>query len=304
MALGAVLAMPGVQRRLGEDLPQQVPLQLGRFLFWWGVPISILSFMRRVDLAGTLLAAPLVAWGAMLLGLVLANGLWRQGGAPPRRGSFVLAAMLGNTGYIGYPVVLLLPQLGLNLFGWALFYDILGTVLGSYGLGAILASEWGEGRPPQGWQEPAWRRWSLEVLRSPNIAAFGLGILIQPVPLPVPLEMALRGAGWGAVALSLVLMGLRLQQLRSGVAVVPACGAVAIKMVVVPLIIGGALTVLGVVGPVRLVLVVQSAMPCAFATLVLAEAYGLDRNLSVTCVGLSSALLLVTLPLWLWLFAV
>jgi predicted permease len=43
-------------------------------------------------------------------------------------------------------------------------------------------------------------------------------------------------------------------------------------------------------------------MPSAFANLVLAETYDLDRDLAVTCVGLSSASLLVTLPLWLWGF--
>jgi predicted permease len=49
-------------------------------------------------------------------------------------------------------------------------------------------------------------------------------------------------------------------------------------------------------------MVLQAGMPSAFANLVLAETYDLDRDLAVTCVGLSSASLLVTLPLWLWGF--
>jgi hypothetical protein len=44
------------------------------------------------------------------------------------------------------------------------------------------------------------------------------------------------------------------------------------------------------------------AMPPAFATLVLAEVYDLDRNLSVTALAAGSTGLLLTLPIWLMLF--
>ena len=63
------------------------------------------------------------------------------------------------------------------------------------------------------------------------------------------------------------------------------------------------LTILGIEGAPRLVLILQAGMPCAFSNLVLAEAYSLDRDLSVTCVALSSISLLLTLPIWLWQFS-
>jgi hypothetical protein len=44
------------------------------------------------------------------------------------------------------------------------------------------------------------------------------------------------------------------------------------------------------------------AMPPAFATLILAEVYELDRELSVTAVAVGSISLLLTLPIWLLLF--
>jgi len=51
-----------------------------------------------------------------------------------------------------------------------------------------------------------------------------------------------------------------------------------------------------------LVLVLQMAMPPAFACLVIAEAYDLDRDLAVSSVALGTVVLPFTLPLWLWLF--
>jgi predicted permease len=52
----------------------------------------------------------------------------------------------------------------------------------------------------------------------------------------------------------------------------------------------------------QLALVLQIAMPPAFATLVVSEAYDLDRELAVTAIALGSLSLLLTLPLWLLLF--
>lgn len=290
-----------VKRR---ELHQRVPLVLGQFLFWFGVPLSIIGFIRRADLSGQLYLAPVVAWAAILLGW-LCSRLWLRTQTPPwprpTQGSFSLASMLGNTGYIGYPVVLLLPQLGLDVFGWALFYDALGTLLGSYGLGAVLAAEFSD--RPQVPRRSPWLNRLLEVVRNPIILAFSLGLSLKAVALPVWLDNALFGFAWVIVMLSLVLTGLRIQQLRSWHHLRPAAVAVSIKMLVLPLAVGIGLTALGIDGPPRLVMILQAGMPCAFSNLVLAEAYDLDRDLSVTCVGLSSAGLLLTLPIWLWGFS-
>ncbi|MER3588468.1 MAG: hypothetical protein C4322_10270, partial [Mastigocladus sp. ERB_26_1] len=60
----------------------------------------------------------------------------------------------------------------------------------------------------------------------------------------------------------------------------------------------------GLTGAPAQVIVLQMAMPPAFATLVLAETFNLDRDLAVTALAVGSIILLVTLPLWLWLFSV
>lgn len=304
--IGKLLKLPGVKRRTHLPLADQAPAVLGKFLFWVGVPIGIIGFLHRADLSGQVFLAPIVGWVAMLLSL-FCGSLWlkayRSHWPRPRQGSFSLATMLGNTGSIGYPVVLLLPQLGPDYFGWALFYDALGTLPGAYGLGVILASQFGD-RPLSGLHARSrWLAHGLEIVRNPTIVAFCVAIALRPVPFPAVLDSFLYGCGWLMVMLSLVLMGLRLQQITSWRSLKPAIIAVSIKMLLIPLVIGLALTLLGLDGPSRLVLVVQAGMPCAFATLILAEAYDLDRELTVTCLGLSSTLLMLTLPVWLWGFA-
>ncbi len=305
MALGQWLAVTRWPRGQALGLHQQLPYRLGQGLFWVGLPLSVLGFLSRVDLSQQLYLAPLVAWAAMLLGLACSRvgmGILAQQWPRSTQVSVSLSAMLCNTGFICYPVGLLLPQLGLEGFGWALFYDAMGTLLGSYGLGAMLASTCQTPAllpAPRGWRQ-AWRALS----RNPILAAFGLGLLLRPLPLPVWLDTSLYRIAWLVVGLSLLLMGLRIQQLRSWQHLPRATAAIAIKMILVPLGVGLGLTALGIEGIPRLVMVLQAGMPSAFANLVLAETYDLDRDLSVTCVGLSSAGLLLTLPLWLWGFPV
>lgn len=50
---------------LGKYLPASLGRNLGKGLFWFGIPLSVFGFVRQVDLTGTLWFAPVVAWLAM-----------------------------------------------------------------------------------------------------------------------------------------------------------------------------------------------------------------------------------------------
>ena len=307
---------------LGRVLPPQAPFYLGQILFWLGVPISIVAFLRQADLSGAVWIAPVMAWVAILLGAALA-WLWIRGqlrqrqsldkpelrfeiptAAMPRRsiaerwsrpsqGSFLLTSMIGNTGYLGYPVILAL--VGPQYFGWALFYDMLGTTLGAYGLGVMLAARFSR-------KSANLRRLLQAMVINPALWSFGIGLWARHIPLPQSLEVTLRGLAWSAIALSLVLIGMRLSQLSSWQNLPKASVSLCIKMLIVPLVLGVGLAQLPLETPAQLVMVLQMAMPPAFATLVISEAYDLDQELTVTTLVMGSTGLLAMIPLWLWLF--
>ncbi|MEM7648922.1 MAG: AEC family transporter [Cyanobacteria bacterium P01_A01_bin.70] len=301
-----VLSLPQRQQGFNRPLQHQVPAYLGQFLFWVGVPGSLIHFLRQADLSGGVWVAPLMAWVNFAIALGLA-WLWLQLSAQsrpaPAKGAFLLSSMVGNTGYIGYPVILLLPQLGTTYFGWAVFYDLLGTVFAAYGLGAMIGTYYGASQSAIRSRAP-WQQSLIALAKAPTIPAFLCGLALRPVAFPVWLDRGLQGFAWSMVILSLVLMGMQLQQLRSWRQVPPALQATMIRLAIAPALVGVLLTLVGITGAPRLVIVLQSGMPSAFATLVLAETFKLDRDLAVTCVGVSSALLLLTLPLWLWWFPV
>lgn len=283
---------------LGRITSVRTSVYLGQFLLWIGVPISIVAFLRGANLSGLVWLAPTVAWAAILLGAGLA-WIWIRRQAAQSvwptstQGSFLLTSMVGNTGYLGYPVVLSL--VGPKYFALALFYDLLGTTIGAYGLGIGIATYFGT-RTQTSWQLVQ------QLIKNPPLWSLLIGIPLRELPLPAIAEQVLQALAWTVIFLSLVLIGLRLSKLTSWQSFPQACQSLLIKMVLIPLMLGIGLSVLGVDGPPRLVLVLQMAMPPAFATLVLTEAYELDHDLTVTTLAAGSIGLLLLLPAWLWLF--
>ncbi|MGF2039135.1 MAG: AEC family transporter [Nostoc sp. CmiVER01] len=285
---------------LGRKLPVTVPTRLGQFLFWVGVPISIVSFLRQSSLSGQIWIAPAFAYLAILLGAFLAwlgikGQAYFRNTVPqaPTQASLILAAMLGNTGYLGFPITLAI--LGKEYFAWALFYDLLGSFPGAYGLGVLIAARFGGG---------VQNRWQIikAILINPALWSFGFGLLVREATIPTVVEFCLEKFAWSSVALSLVLIGMRLGLLKSWRSLPQAGMSLGIKMLLVPLILGSILPLLGLTGSTAKVIVLQMAMPPAFGTLVIAETFNLDRDLAVTALAVGAILLLLTLPLWLWLF--
>ncbi|MGB3612566.1 MAG: AEC family transporter, partial [Elainellaceae cyanobacterium] len=270
--------------------------------------------------------AAVVAWIAVLIGGALAWSWirWREsmgaGDRPqkvptrqqghrlsmlsplnsPSKGSIINAAALGNTGYLGYPIVLML--VGPDHFAWAILYDTLGSTLTSYGLGVALAAYFGHAVPlPFG---ETLRRVGRAVLRNPAMWSFWIGVSIRQIALPPPIEAGTQAIAWGVIALSLLLLGMRLSQLSLRRHISAAMVSLGIKMLLVPGLIGCGLTLAGFDGAPRLVMVLQASMPPAFATLIIAEAYHLNIDLTVTTLALGTTAVLVTLPIWLFLFPV
>lgn len=285
---------------LAQFIPKKFSTYLGKFLFWIGVTISIIAFLRRSDLSGNIWIAPVIAWIAILLGLILAWLYIKINQAKfqtknTTKGSFLLSSLVGNTGYMGYPIVLGL--VGEKYFAWALFYDMLGTVFGAYGLGVFIAAKFSKETPDN-------RSLILAVIKNPALLSFGIGVLFHDYPLPNILESSLQTLAWIILTMTLVLMGMRLSEIKTWKNINSAVIALIIKMIIVPLIIGLILLGLGWHGAPHLVLVLQMGMPPAFATLVIAEAYDLDCDLTVTSLALGALFLLFTLPLWLRLFLI
>ena len=285
---------------MGRKFPPTIPTYLGQILFWVGVPISIVAFLRQAELSAEVSIAPIIAYLAVFLGIILVlivlkARTWLTQTTLPKStfGSFILTSILGNTGYLGFPINLSL--IGDSYFAWALFYDLLGSFLAAYGLGVLIGARF-SGSPQKPWQMVK------TILINPALWSFGFGLAFRELAIPSLLESSLNILATIVISLSLILIGMRLSQLNSWDNLPLVTASLTIKMLLVPLILGSALPMFGITGKAAKAIVLQMAMPPAFATLVIAETFNLDRNLCVSALTLGSMLLLVTLPMWLWLF--
>jgi malate permease and related proteins len=219
---------------------------------------------------------------------------------PPHRsgqGSFVLASMLGNTGFVGLAIA---PSfVNQTYLGWVVIYGVANNLLGSYGLGVVLANHFGESQEKQNWGD------KLRILLCvPTLWAFALGCLSRPIHFSQFIELGLNHLLWAVIPSSFLLIGLQLRKLKGGVkglqtALLPS----AIKMLALPCLAGIGLTQIGVLGDARLALVLMAGMPTAFANLILAEEYDLDRQLAAGCILISTLGLPIAIPLWVQLFS-
>jgi malate permease and related proteins len=271
-------------------LPPRWPGHLASFLFWVGTPLAVLSFIRRAEFSSSLWQAAVIAWIAIFSGFALASFWYGRSQLPTQTSqTLMLSAGIGNTGFIGFPLILAL--IDVKYFGWAVVYDLFGTLLGGYGLGPVLSGYW-QGQPI------GWKSLLRSLASNPILLAFVFALLTLQVPLTAPLASPLKFVGEAAIDGSLLLLGMRLGQVKTWGSLIEVLPALFIKMLIVPLAVWATLRAFGFVGPILSALVLQSAMPPAFATLILAETYNQDRLAAVTSIAGGVGFLALTLPLW------
>ncbi|MCX5962561.1 MAG: AEC family transporter [Cyanobacteria bacterium] len=296
-------------------LPGETPYWLGRALYWFGVPWQIFDLSRHSKISGEIGLAPAITVGTLSLGLLIAwvalqslefvkHRYESQKATLPlllptyehsQYGPFIIAAMLGNTGFVGLGI---LPTiLEPSAFSWAVFFSLTQNIIGTYFIGVLIASHFGERKgSDSGWIL------ARDILTVPSLWACGLGYLSRGTVFPVNVETFASSSLIFVVPMSFLLMGLRLAQINGWKSLRNAVVPVGLKMVVLPALVGVGTSFLGLTGDVRLGLVLMAGMPSAFASLILAEEYDMNRDLAASSIALSTIVLLFMIPVWLWIF--
>jgi len=307
------LVWVGIGLLISRFTPDQILKLLGNGLYWVGVPLQILVLARHTDLSHGVLI-PGVAIGVLLLGLVLALGIWqalqwfKSQQQPPdladselsieipfmraSLGSFILATILGNTGFVGLTLTQVLTSPQNN--DWAVLFSVTNNVVGTYGIAVLIASYFGKSKTDNHW----WIQ-VRDLVTVPSLWTFFLGLSTQFIQLPAIVEAGLEQAVWVVIALALLLVGLRLGTMSGWKSLKIASIASVLKVFIVPILVGLGATFLGVTGEQRLVLVLMSGTPTGLSVLILAEVYDLDRNLLASSIALTFVGLFIALPFWL-----
>ena len=286
-------------------LPAAFPYWLGRGLYWVGVPIEIFSLARQTTFDERAQLAPMITIGSLILGLGLgwvSLQIWQRlqpvslAPTPGIKGSLLLCSMLGNTGFVGLAIV---PSfVSATDLSWAVLYSVTQNVFGTYGLGVLVSSYYSR-------KDTASNRWWMQLqdlLRVPSLWGFALGSLTRSMGFPTVVELSLHASIWVVIPGAFILMGIRLSQIKGWQSLKLALLPAIIKTIVMPTLVGMAMTMLGISGDPRLGLVLMSGMPCAFAGLILAEEYNLNGNLVASSIIVSTLMFLIMIPVWLYFY--
>lgn len=288
---------------------------IGQALYWVGVPLQLLVLARQTKTTGISLIPVAVSVGVLGLSLTIALVIWwgwqrfmqkkhnqtAEDSSLIRAslGSFVLATILGNTGFVGLTLTQVLTSHDHSLNNdWAVLFSVTNNVVGTYGIAILIASYFGRKRSHDNWWMPL-----RDLITVPSLWAFIIGLNTQFVKLPAVVESGLNQSVLVVIACALLLVGLRLGMIQGRKSWAIASLASIIKVFIIPLLVGLGATYMGIRGEERLVLVLMSGTPTGLSVLILAEVYDLDRDLLASSIALTFIGLFLALPLWLFLFA-
>lgn len=286
---------------LGRDSAETIRSHLALAVYQIFLPALVLQVLWQTPVDMNTIRIPLVSALSVLLSMLAAfliygNGLLARkflpAAAKPATGALLLAASFGNFSYLGLPVLT-------QTFGeWAqmvaIQFDLLASTPLLFTVGIMLARYYGgagRGGHPL-----------LALLQVPAFwaAVAGLFLSLGAIPLPQWLGKGLSLLGSAVVPLMLLSVGMALRWQSGWIARIPILfPVVAIQLLLMPLIAWAACIGSGM--PERLLApaVIEAAMPTMVLGLVICDRFKLDTAIYAEAITVSTALSLLTLPLWL-----
>jgi predicted permease len=191
----------------------------------------------------------------------------------------LLTAMFGNAGNYGLPLVSF--AFGKDALAHASLYFVTTSILVNT-VGVLIASL----------GHMKFRDALLGLFRIPTMYAVIIAALLNRfgIQLPLPLERTVRLAADGSIPLLLVLLGLELARVQWGNGLRPMIVSIGMRLLVAPVISLLLAIPFGLQGPAWQANIVESSVPTAVTTTVVATEYRLEPSL-VTAVVFASTLL-------------
>ncbi|MGC8783013.1 MAG: AEC family transporter [Armatimonadota bacterium] len=220
----------------------------------------------------------------------------------PVTGTFLLTAVYGNTGFLGYPVVQAIFGKTEGAMAAAVVYDQFSMALPVYTVGVAVAMHYGskKGENDGSLQQATSRREMLSFFTTPTFVVLIGTLLINGLQVPVPsfISHAAQLVAGATVPLVLLSLGLMLEpaHLRANHYYLPMVLILVTKMAIFPTLMWLATGWAGVQGVARLVAVTESAMPSAMINAVITERYGCDHQLATLVIVIGTLFTLIVLP--------
>ena len=274
--------------------PDNAAEVLNKVVLYVCLPAAVLLYAPRLALEPAVLAVAAVPW--LLLGgtVLLVTGVTRLLALrPDEHAVLLLCVALGNTSFLGYPLVRAL--IGEDALPHAVVYDQFGAflILSTFGL-YVLARYGGDAKPTAA---VVGRR----IATFPPFLALLFGLTLMPESPPAWIAGGLQRLADALLPLVVLAIGLGMKLQLPRDELRPLAAGLLLKLAVMPAIALGLAFALGLDGVRHDTVVLESAMPPMITAAALAISHRLAPGLASAMVGYGILLSLATLPAWAWL---
>jgi malate permease and related proteins len=285
--IAPILVIAGIAFYLGRQFDVD-PKPLGRILFNVLSPALVFQSISTSKITGSeLVQIFIVVTIFVVLLALLAYGIMRwRGESTLHRASVMLGATCANNGNFGLPLISF--AFGSEVFTRAVIVFMSMTIL-NYTSGVFIASG---GRKSS-------REAFTNILHVPAIYAAALGLLVNftHITLPPLLARPVLLLSQATVPMMLTLLGLQLA-LSPALTHLRLVGVgVALRLLISPLLAAALALVFGLDAPSAVAVIMQLSMPTAVVTIIFANEFDLDRQVSLSMVLASTLLSPVTLSI-------
>lgn len=276
-------------------MPENADKVLNAWILRIALPALVLVQIPRINFDPALMFAAIGPWLVMLgaLGFIIPVG-YMLGWSRARTGCVLLTAGLGNTSFMGIPLILALR--GESGVGTSVIADQFGSFLALSTLGIVVAATCSG-------QRITVQTVAKRVLLFPPFIALCIALITALTPgWPSAIEQVLDRLAETLTPVALFSVGLALKfgdvpRYRTPIAV-----ALGWKLILAPAVIFALAYAFNTPTDVAAVTVLQCAMAPMITAGILASDSGLEPKLSTAIVGSGIALSLLTVPLWALLF--
>ncbi len=231
------------------------------------MPAFIFVYTHGKPISSAMVKAPALGVAAELVIIGLAYVVARAMRLDRRTtGAMMLVSAFGNTGFLGYPVIsaafhghkgAVLTAVMFDEFAMAMILNSIGVAVAATFAGSKFDA-----------------RNLLEFLRGPLFPATIVALILKDVYVPDLVMKTLGYLAAGTVPLAMISIGLSLSAGSVKQYPMPMLAASVLKMAVLPLLMALLLPFIGVTSEVYRVTVLESAMPAAVFSGVVAARYG------------------------------
>jgi len=295
-----VCLLLGVCLKRTGRFPANTHTALNAFVIFVSFPATVLLQITH------LFSRTTVTWSILLpatMGWLLFLGAWalismigkRHQWSDARTGALILTAGLGNTSFVGFP--LLEALLGSEAVPWGVLVDQLGSFFVLSTLGIVVASRYGRPRDGKARSIPR------QVFTFPPFLALLTALALSAVGFVFTgvAETSLARLASTLVPLALFAVGFQLNLSPSTLRRYgkPLSLGLGYKLILAPsVLLGLYVFVLGQTDFVTRVTLLEAAMATMITSAVVAAEFSLDEELANLMVGVSVPLSLLTVPAW------